>query len=551
MDKVQNAEMPTTTAFRFAAAEAWAITEEGLEKVLAICSRFNLDAALALEIQTQHAQRRAYTHEIVASVDGQDDAQAVSKGPMNRAEGRGKDLRRRQSVAVIPVYGTISRRASMFSSLSAVTSVDSIAEDFNAALEDKTFSSILFDFDSPGGTAKGISELAAMIYAARGKKPMCSYVNGDCASAAYWLAAATDRIVAGETSILGSIGVFTLAPGSKPGNYKLIRNARSPKKGLSLDSAEGQAEAQKIIDAMGDIFIRDVAMMRGVDEATVEEEFGQGSVLIGAEAVRVGMADSIGSFESVVETLAAGNLPERSQRAENSAGRKVMGSLKTNLVTYGRALLAGNKLELTPRAETIDDGHAIAAAIAAELQPDAAENIAVEQPSAAELKLRAELEAAQAEQRALTEKLEAEQRSKREAFYASTNSQVEAYVSGLLKTRAVPSETANLTALVAVAAFFDAGDFESAKAAMAEANCTELLPAVKAVLEARPLHGLTEQSVNASKHIVLPVEENPQASGEDTLTPERRAQLLGMSAVGKKVAAQATATSKQVNSTFN
>ena len=53
-------------------------------------------------------------------------------------------------------------------------------------------------------------------------------------------------------------------------------------------------------------FVEAVADNRGVSPARVLDGFGRGDVLIGAAAVAAGMADGLGSFESVLAQLVAG-----------------------------------------------------------------------------------------------------------------------------------------------------------------------------------------------------------------------------------------------------
>lgn len=58
-----------------------------------------------------------------------------------------------------------------------------------------------------GGVASGVPELAAWL-AAQTAKPVYAYADGLCASAAYYLAAATGRVYAPATATVGSIGVI-------------------------------------------------------------------------------------------------------------------------------------------------------------------------------------------------------------------------------------------------------------------------------------------------------------------------------------------------------
>ena len=74
------------------------------------------------------------------------------------------------------------------------------------ALADPKVKAILLDVDSPGGVADGVKTLADQILAARGQKPIVAFAHGQMCSAAYWLGASADRVMADDTAMVGSIG---------------------------------------------------------------------------------------------------------------------------------------------------------------------------------------------------------------------------------------------------------------------------------------------------------------------------------------------------------
>lgn len=106
-------------------------------------------------------------------------------------------------VAVIPVEGVILRHRSFFSA-----GLKDISEALDAALTAPEVRAILFSVHSPGGQARGVKEVADAIHAARRVKPCAAWVDGLCASAAYWLASATGAVYAGPSAEVGSIGVI-------------------------------------------------------------------------------------------------------------------------------------------------------------------------------------------------------------------------------------------------------------------------------------------------------------------------------------------------------
>jgi ClpP class serine protease len=248
------------------------------------------------------------------------DRQAVEQA-VGRPLDNTREVTVRDGVARIPVEGTIVRRASIFTEISGGVSTEALTKDFITAHNDATVHSILFVFDSPGGEAYGINELAGAIREKRdlGEKRIEAYCDGMCASAAYWLASATSKITTDATGALGGIGVV-----SRVGNPDALSkrdtlefwNSRSPKKRLDYRSYEGQTAIQEYVDSLGDEFIRSVADNRGVSFEKVERDFGQGFVLVGRKAVKAGLADQLGSEEGVVASLLA---RERSPTLEVAA----------------------------------------------------------------------------------------------------------------------------------------------------------------------------------------------------------------------------------------
>lgn len=256
-------------------AQPWAITEEWLATIMAIAAR--------------------------------------EVGDLEAVEARlGKPLQNtrtvtvRGSAAVIPVMGPIFRRANLFTRLSGATSIEILAKDFTTALEDPAVTAIVLDLDSPGGEVSGVNELAQMLADARATKPVIAYVGSMAASAAYWIASACTEIVVDATAMLGSIGVVMALPsGSRSGEMEFT-SSQSPHKRANVATSAGRSQVQALVDATAEVFVETVARNRNTTPERVVADFGAGGMLVGRAAVDVGMADRIGSLESV---LAAYHLP--------------------------------------------------------------------------------------------------------------------------------------------------------------------------------------------------------------------------------------------------
>ncbi|MER9615586.1 S49 family peptidase [Mesorhizobium sp. M0207] len=247
------------------------------------------------------------------------DPQALEAYRANRAD-RGERLGIRDNVAILNIAGPMFKRANLFVSFSGATSYEILRRDLQTAMDDKAVDAIILSIDSPGGEASGCDELAAAIYAARGRKPITAYVSGMACSAAYWLAAAADRIVVSDAAILGSIGVVLgITDRSKADERAGITriefvSSQSPDKRPNHGTDVGRARIQKTVDDLGDVFVSAVAKYRGVSKATVLTGFGQGGVEIGANAVKRKMADEVGQFEATLRGLSASGKATRGVR---------------------------------------------------------------------------------------------------------------------------------------------------------------------------------------------------------------------------------------------
>ena len=109
------------------------------------------------------------------------------------------------NVALIPLEGPIGGSGGSFGS-SSISSKEivSFIEDADKNSEVKV---LLLKIDSPGGSAVASDEIAVAVKKA--KKPVVALIGEAGASGAYWIASATDHIIANRMSITGSIGVIS------------------------------------------------------------------------------------------------------------------------------------------------------------------------------------------------------------------------------------------------------------------------------------------------------------------------------------------------------
>jgi signal peptide peptidase SppA len=211
-------------------------------------------------------------------------------------------------IGVVGIYGALLQRwAFDMASCTSMASYQVIKQTLDMMQADPDVRGILLEFDSPGGEVAGNFELARQMLARRGEKPIWSHVNEGAYSAAYSLAAASDRIVVPQAGSVGSIGVVMVHVDQSKrdermglaytfiyaGARKVDFNSHAPlgKKAQELATAE--------VVRLYDMFAGHVAAARSLDvQAVIDTEAG---VFAANDAKTIGLVDAIGGFD---ETLA-------------------------------------------------------------------------------------------------------------------------------------------------------------------------------------------------------------------------------------------------------
>ena len=215
------------------------------------------------------------------------------------AQGTTPPPRKGATVAVLPLYGTIMPKANMMTEMSGGTSLDKFSSWFKSALADPNVRAIVIDVDSPGGSVKGVQEMADEIFAARGTKPITAMISGVGASAAYWIASQADKVSITPSGDVGSIGVLASLPDDTKAmemagmKVNVLSAGKYKAEGHNGWSEEAKAAMQGRIDAMYETFVRAVARGRGVAPSVVKTGMGQGRVVSATAGIDQGMVDRI------------------------------------------------------------------------------------------------------------------------------------------------------------------------------------------------------------------------------------------------------------------
>ncbi len=212
-------------------------------------------------------------------------------------------------IVVVPITGLIvvdGGEGSFFSEQSA--SSTRLVKEIRELNEDQTVKGIIFDINSPGGSAVASKEIADEIK--KLDKPNYAVIREVGASGAYWIATATDRIIASPVSITGSIGVLgsylefsRLFDKYGVGYERLVggkyKDLGSPYKSLS---DEERALFQKKIDIIHEYFIQEVASNRNMDLDYVRT-VSTGEFFIGQEAKELSLIDELGDMDTAAEMM--------------------------------------------------------------------------------------------------------------------------------------------------------------------------------------------------------------------------------------------------------
>lgn len=211
----------------------------------------------------------------------------------------------RDGAAVIPVFGAIFPRASVVNSSTGGTALDTVMHDLRVALASDAVDRIVMVYDTPGGVVSGLAEAADSIRLSA--KPVTGFVTGIAASAGYWLASQSQELVLERAASVGSIGVVYSttrqeAPGADGRRSYEVVSSNAPRKRPDPSTEEGRAAIQEEVDAIEAVFMADVARGRGVTAARVRDDFGQGGMKPARAAIEVGMADRIGTLDSIFKS---------------------------------------------------------------------------------------------------------------------------------------------------------------------------------------------------------------------------------------------------------
>lgn len=170
-------------------------------------------------------------------------------------------------------------------------------------IKDPSAKALIVYINSPGGSTYGSERLFKALRRVAETKPVTTVIGTVGASGGYMTALAGDRIFAGESSIVGSIGVIVQLTEISELMKKVgvsataitsgaLKGEPSPFKPIS---EAGRENLQEMVTATYDWFVSMVTQRRPLDETQVRA-LADGRVVIGLVAVKNGLIDEIGGI---------------------------------------------------------------------------------------------------------------------------------------------------------------------------------------------------------------------------------------------------------------
>ena len=189
---------------------------------------------------------------------------------------------------------------------------DDIVKALKEATEDDDVKAIVLRVNSPGGAATASESMTHAVIAAKAKKPVIVSMGDLAASAGYEMSCMADVIVAQPMTITGSIGVFGTVPSvQKLMQQKLGLNSdtvstNSNSNGLSVLrplSPTAMAMMTRNVEDFYKVFVGRVAEGRHMTYDQVHE-IARGRVWTGADAIKIGLVDTLGGLDLALRIAA-------------------------------------------------------------------------------------------------------------------------------------------------------------------------------------------------------------------------------------------------------
>jgi protease-4 len=192
-----------------------------------------------------------------------------------------------------------------------ITQSSGIIEEINQYQEDEGVKAIILRIDSPGGGVGPAQEIHREILKVKSKKKVVTSMGSVAASGGYYIACASDLIIANPGTITGSIGVImefaNIEELFKKIGIKGVVLKSGEHKDIGSPFREMTPEEKKIIQGVIDNvhqqFVQAVAKGRKMEQEKVMQ-IADGRILTGEQAKQIGLVDQIGNLQDTIDIVA-------------------------------------------------------------------------------------------------------------------------------------------------------------------------------------------------------------------------------------------------------
>lgn len=193
----------------------------------------------------------------------------------------------------------------------ALTDARGVLESLDKQAKDPRVKALVIRVDSPGGAVAPTQEVFRALRFWSTKKKVVASLGSMATSGGYYVACASDRIVANPGTITGSIGVVVHMASLEGLLEKLGVRGQVIKSGQHKDmgsifralSETEKSLLQKVVDDVHDQFVTDVARSRGMDIEKVRN-IADGRIFSGRQAKDLGLVDELGGLQEAVQAAA-------------------------------------------------------------------------------------------------------------------------------------------------------------------------------------------------------------------------------------------------------
>ncbi len=232
------------------------------------------------------------------------------------------DLDSTPRVAFVPMIGSISMAGGGAFESQGITS-SAMHKTLERLKNNDAVKAVILRIDSPGGSALASDLIWKDVMALRSRKPVVASVGSMAASGGYYIASATNRIIAPRSSIVGSIGVvggkFSVNGALERLGVHAITFPASPRPDaegraayLSLLTPWNDAMKERVraqIAAVYDLFLKRVSEGRKKPVELIANS-AEGRIWSGVQGLERGLVDEFGGLEaSLVAARRLAGLP--------------------------------------------------------------------------------------------------------------------------------------------------------------------------------------------------------------------------------------------------